>query len=207
VPTDSMRDKLMEAAASVIRERGLAGTTIRMISKAAGVAEGSVYNHFTGKHELISAVFVERMPRILLKDAIGKLLSSVGQGTVIGNLEALAQDAVVAYRELDAIAAMLISDPETAATLRQDLAERRLGPARGLEAVAAYVKIEEAQGRVVLPAAPMILVAALLGGCHEYAFQQLFHDESPFGDDLGAFAGRLVGALFRAPGDPAVAPR
>jgi AcrR family transcriptional regulator len=204
VPTESMRDKLMEAAASVIRERGLAGTTIRMISKAAGVAEGSVYNHFTGKHDLISAVFVERMPRILLKDAIQRLLSSVGQGTVIGNLEALCRDAVAAYQELDAIAVMLASDPETGAVLRRELADRRIGPARGVEAVAAYLRIEEAQGRVVLPAAPVILVAALLGGCHEYAFQQLFHDESPFGDDLGTFAGQLVGALVRAPGDPAV---
>jgi AcrR family transcriptional regulator len=197
VPTESMRDKLMEAAAAVIGERGLAGTTIRMISKAAGVAEGSVYNHFTGKHDLISSVFLERMPRILLRDAIGKLLGSVGQGTVTGNLEALARDAVTAYRELDAIAAMLISDPETAAALRRELAGRRLGPARGLEAVAAYLRIEEAQGRVALPASPPILVAALLGGCHEYAFQQIFHDESPFGDDLDAFAGELVGALFR----------
>lgn len=201
MPAESMRAKLLETTARIIRERGLAAATIREIAAAAGVAEGSVYNHFDGKIDLISAVFVEQLPKSLAS-AVRRLVTSVGTGTVAGNLESFAADAVAGYRELDFHAAMLASDPETAVSLRRELTRRRLGPGRAFEAVAAYLRIEEEQGRVRLTAPPMILAAALLGACHEYAFIQLFTDEPPFPHQPATYARQLVRALVH-PADAA----
>jgi AcrR family transcriptional regulator len=194
----SMRERLLSAASTVLTERGVAGATIREIAKAAGVAEGSVYTHFDNKTDLIITVFLERMPKIRLKEAITALLSSIGQGDARVNLRAFATEAIEAYRELDAVAAMLAGDAETAAVLRQELRSRRLGPGKAIETVAAYLRLEEDQGRLELFADPMIVTAALLGACHEHAFQSLFHDESPFGRDAAGFAEALVDGLFRA---------
>jgi AcrR family transcriptional regulator len=193
----SMRERLLSAASAVMSERGVSGATIREIARAAGVAEGSVYTHFANKTDLIITVFLERMPKIRLKAAITALLSSIGQGDARDNLRTFAAEAIEGYRELDAVAAMLAGDAETAEVLRAELRSRRLGPGKGIETVAAYLRLEEDQGRLTLFADPMIVTAALLGACHEHAFQSLFHDESPFGRDTAGFAQALVGGLFQ----------
>lgn len=195
-----MRERLLDAADQVIRDRGITGATIREITAAAGVADGSVYNHFRDKNELIAAVHVERMTALKLSQAVQQLIASVGKGNVTENLEILARDAVSAYGELVPFAASFAADSETAAAIRAELTRRRVGPFRAHEAVAAYLRIEEEQGRVELVMAPLITSAALLGACHEYAFVQLFNDDLPFGTEVSRFASQVVGALVRAAG-------
>lgn len=193
-----MRERVLSAAKAVLTEKGLAGTTIREIAKAAGVAEGSVYTHFSGKTELITTVFVERMPRIRLREAVTRLIRTTGQGDPLAHLREFAAEAVSAYREIDSIAAMLAGNEENAAHLRGELAARRIGPGLAIQSVAAWMRLEEEQGRIRLSADPMIVTAALLGACHEYAFQGLFHDESPFGRPAQDFAEQLVAGLVSA---------
>ena len=56
---DANRAALLEAAASAIAEHGLAGARIDDISLAAGLAKGTVYNHFESKDALFKAVLAE----------------------------------------------------------------------------------------------------------------------------------------------------
>ncbi|WP_460366262.1 TetR/AcrR family transcriptional regulator [Actinocorallia lasiicapitis] len=194
-----MRERLLSAALRVLTEKGPAGTTIREIAKAAGVAEGSVYTHFEGKAQLITTVFLDRMPKIELKEAISRLIGSMSDDDPSAGLRAFAVAAIDAYRELDALAGMLHGDPETAALLRAELAARRLGPGLGVQAVAAYLRLQEDRGLIVLAMDPALVTGALMGACHEYAFQSLFHEESPFGKAPEAFAAQLVAGLVRVP--------
>jgi AcrR family transcriptional regulator len=206
VPPGSTRDRLLDAAARIIREQGITAATIREISRAAGVAEGSVYNHFRDKNELITAAHVERLTAVRLSAAVRRLAARVGQGSVAGNLEALAADAIAAYAELFPFAASF-ADAEAAAPLRAELTRRRLGPFRAHEAVAACLRIEEEQGRLELIMPAPLTSAALLGACHEYAFLRLFSDEVPFGTEVPQFARQIVGSLVRVrEPDPPLAP-
>ena len=50
------RDRLLDAAAKIFRERGYVATTMRAIAKEAGIEAGSIYYHYKSKDELISAV-------------------------------------------------------------------------------------------------------------------------------------------------------
>ncbi|MBN1642936.1 MAG: TetR/AcrR family transcriptional regulator [Anaerolineae bacterium] len=50
------RSEILAAAAEVFAERGYAGTTTRAIAEAADVAEGTLYNYFGGKREILLAV-------------------------------------------------------------------------------------------------------------------------------------------------------
>lgn len=59
----SMRDRILAAAVSVMRERGVAHTTTKEIARVAGVAEGSIYNHFADKAELVAASMTEMAER------------------------------------------------------------------------------------------------------------------------------------------------
>ena len=61
-PTDIKKlHKVREAAVKVIVERGYYGATISQISKEAGVSDGYLYRHYSGKAELVRELFVESM--------------------------------------------------------------------------------------------------------------------------------------------------
>ncbi len=53
--------EVREAAVKVIVERGYYGATIAQISKEAGVSDGYLYRHYSGKAELVRELFVESM--------------------------------------------------------------------------------------------------------------------------------------------------
>ena len=48
----SSREQLTEAMAELLWERGYAATSPRDVMSRAGVGQGSMYHHFSGKHEL-----------------------------------------------------------------------------------------------------------------------------------------------------------
>jgi AcrR family transcriptional regulator len=53
------RERLLAAARSLFAERGYAATTTAQLARAAGVAEGTVFHHFTSKSGLLEAVASE----------------------------------------------------------------------------------------------------------------------------------------------------
>lgn len=51
-----MREAVYEGAVAVLTEHGLNGTTMDRVAAAAGMAKGSLYNHFRSKQELLEFV-------------------------------------------------------------------------------------------------------------------------------------------------------
>jgi AcrR family transcriptional regulator len=62
------RQKLTDAARTLISEKGVAGLRISEITERADVALGSFYNHFESKEELVEAVVAETI--VALTEAI-----------------------------------------------------------------------------------------------------------------------------------------
>jgi AcrR family transcriptional regulator len=54
---DAQRERIIAAAVDLVRTRGYAGCTIAAVAARAGIASGTVYNHFAGKAELLAQVF------------------------------------------------------------------------------------------------------------------------------------------------------
>lgn len=63
------RGRILDAGLDLFARHGFAGTSMRMLARAAGLRESSLYNHFAGKDDLYQAVlgqwgpaeFVERL--------------------------------------------------------------------------------------------------------------------------------------------------
>jgi TetR/AcrR family transcriptional regulator, cholesterol catabolism regulator len=52
-----MRQKVLDAAARLFREKGYAGTTMREVADRCGIRAASLYYHFPSKDEILAEVF------------------------------------------------------------------------------------------------------------------------------------------------------
>ncbi len=52
-----MKEAIYQGAVAVLTEHGLKGATMDRVAAAAGMAKGSLYNHFRDKHELLRFVY------------------------------------------------------------------------------------------------------------------------------------------------------
>ena len=50
---EERRNQILDAAARLFARKGYKGATIREIAREAGVAEGTIYNYFDNKHDLL----------------------------------------------------------------------------------------------------------------------------------------------------------
>lgn len=72
VAPDIRREQIVQAALGLFAEKGFARTTTRDIANAAGIAEGTIYNHFASKEELLLA-FVKSAALDTLGDLFDRL--------------------------------------------------------------------------------------------------------------------------------------
>ena len=86
---EATRQKLLDAAAHVFRERGVAHSTLAEVAEAAGVTRGAVYWHFRDKAHLFDALCDrEQLPMEAMLAGAGE----VRQKDPLGTLRTLAVD-------------------------------------------------------------------------------------------------------------------
>lgn len=179
----STRDLILDAAAGLIRNIGLRHTTTKEIAAAAGLSEAALYRHFADKAELFLSVIGERLPQLIavLKD----LPSRAGNRTVRANLEDLARVALPFYDQTLPIAASLFAEPELLARHQEQLRNKKAGPHRSLEQLAAYVRAEQRLGRINARVDADAVAALLIGSCVGRALIRRFlgEEESPGADE------------------------
>lgn len=182
------RDRILDAAALVMRERGLARATTKEIAKAAKLSEAALYKHFRDKTDLFLAVLNERVPTDL-GVVMGSLPSRVGFGSLVYTLEHIVSSSLSLYSHMFPIAASLFSEPNLLAAHRRSLDERGIGPHLVRDAIAEYLAEEQAIGRIRPDADVGAAAAMLLGACFQHAFFSQFPNDSKWNiqpDDVPA---------------------
>jgi AcrR family transcriptional regulator len=197
-PKPPMRDRILAAAVTVMRERGVTNTTTKEVARVAGVAEGSIYNHFANKAELIAASMAHVAAG--MREAVGMLLGQVGQGSLEDNLAAYAEVAIGFFGDLLPVTGPAMGDRDVLAWLRQggphahrgdgDTPAPVLGPVLGHAGIIGYLEAEQRAGRLPATASPPHLAALLLGACQQYAFLSLFTEPE------------VIASVARLPADP-----
>lgn len=165
------RERILDAAAAVMREKGLAKTTTKLIAAAAGYSEAMLYKHFADKQELFLLVLKERSPSAQLP------LQTPGSGDLAENLTRIVQQLMEFFVQTFPMAASIFGSPELLAQHRTGVTNRGYGPAGPVLSLKAYLDAERAAGRVAA-ASNTASVSQLLVGV---AFHQGF---------LAAFEGR-----------------
>jgi AcrR family transcriptional regulator len=190
------REKIVEAAERVMRERGLARSTTKEIARAAGYSEGTLYKHFESKEDLFLAVLAERLPSFVV--LVEQLPARVGQGTVRETLKEVANNALAYYGEIVPMAASIFSEPRLLARHREGLRKRGAGPRMVNEALTAYLDAEERLGRVREDADPEAAAAMILGACYQRAFFRSFLGEDMLAEGEEGFVEGIVQTLMQS---------
>lgn len=213
-PKQPMRERILAAAVTVMRESGVTNTTTKEVARVAGVAEGSIYNHFANKTELIAASMAQITSGI--RAAGATLFGQVGQGTLEDNLTAYAEVAIGFFGDLLPIIGPAMGDRGLLDWLRHGGPRQDSGPGQG-EGVApgpvlghagliGYFEAEQRAGRLARGDAPPYLAAVLLGACQQYAFLTLLTRPEAVASvarlpaDPGEYARRVVRLVLDAAG-------
>ena len=71
------RERIVERAAELFAERGVAGTSLDEVLAAAGAGKGQLYHYFRGRDELVEAAVGLRCTQVLagLTQALGAVAS------------------------------------------------------------------------------------------------------------------------------------
>ncbi|GAA5768496.1 TetR/AcrR family transcriptional regulator [Streptosporangium roseum] len=190
----STRERIVDAAAQVMRTQGLARATTKEIARTAGCSEALLYKHFRAKEDLFLAVLQERLPGDLPR-LLATLAGEAGRNTVAGNLERVAHAAIIFYDESFPIAASIFSELRLLDGYRTAMRERSAGPQTVNLGLAAYLRAEQALGRVRPDADPEAVAALLLGACLQHAFLSHFTEVEAAGAAAGRLARNLAAGL------------
>jgi AcrR family transcriptional regulator len=178
------RDEIIRATTELIDEGGVLSATTRAIAERAGCAEGSIYRYFPDKHALFHAVLFGRFESFwaMLEELPGR----AGQGSIAGNLEHIALEALAFYRGIGPMVGAQLSDPRLMSEQRAAWEREGGGPMRALRAVRDYVAAEQRLGRIDPAAEPDIVGRELLGTCFAHAIlESLVGDSAQAVDRAG----------------------
>ena len=179
--------------------KGLVRATTKEIARAAGLSEGTLYNHFANKEELFLCTLNE-LPSGFVA-LIRGLQERVGTETIPAVLSRVAVSALEFYAEAIPMGASFFADPELLARHRELLQQRGAGPQRANEAVAAFLRAEQRLGRVRGDADPDAVAYMLLGALYQYVYWRQFLGRPQEPDVDGHFIAGILATL-----DPVLAP-
>jgi len=209
VPPPSTQERLVEAAAATLAERGYDGAGVQEIAARAGMTTGAIYANFRGKGDLLGAAIASRVGSVLdallgLDTSTGPdrpepradVLAWLGTGEGANRREALVDAGRLLVSPgapldagllLEALAAAR-RDPDVAALVGGILGERRRAVSQAVE-----------QGRAGGGVAPDVSVEAASALALVLALGSLLLDslpvEPPPAAEWQALLGRVASAL------------
>ncbi|MFB9839252.1 TetR/AcrR family transcriptional regulator [Actinoallomurus acaciae] len=162
------RDRILDAAAELMRTRGVTRTTTKEIAKAAGFSEATLYKHFRDKEELLLRVLRERAP------GSARIEITAGRDRVEENIYRLVRGMLDFYRETFPMLSSVVSEPGLMAAHHASIGRYGGGPWHAVERIAVYLRAEQELGRVPDHADPDAVAALLAGACFQQAFFAYF---------------------------------
>jgi len=191
-PASGAHEAILEATLAILREHGIANLTSREVAARAGVSDASVYYHFGDRAGLLQAVFEHGMKP--LKFMFGLDSETMDPPTVLRGASGALE------RFFDEVLPVLLAaqaDPELRAALAGYVEAKDLGPHKGVQMLGAYLRAEQAAGRVNPHADPDAIALLVIDAAFGRAArrQMLLHHSNeplPSSDALLAEINRLL---------------
>ena len=165
------RQRIIEAALDLIREKGIGRVTTKEIAAAAGAAEGSLFKNFGDKMGLLTELLSFELPENRAWREVGVVIPP-GQGDIVAALVASMQRAIDFYAAALPLIAGSYADQELFRRHRDRNRERGTGPQLAMEAVSDYLRGWQEAGHLDSHADCYTIALALCGSAQMYAYTQ-----------------------------------
>lgn len=167
------RERILDAAASVMRQKGVANTTTKSIAAAAGYSEAMLYKHFADKQELFLVLLKERLPGVRPR------LAAPGWGDLAANLADIVEQLMNYYADLFPMTVSIFSSQELLAQHREGIATHGgAGPVGPVRMLANYLDAERDAGRIRSGADTAAAARLLVGIAFQQGFLAAFEGQS-----------------------------
>ena len=188
------RQRILDAAVGLIRERGIGRVTTKEIALAAGTAEGSLFKNFGDKMGLLTELVGYEVPEVRAWRAVGRE-HPPGHGDLVTALVVFMERAIDYYAAALPIAAGPLADRELLRRYQEFSRDRRTGPQRGLEESAGYLRGWQQSGQLDKAADPYAMAAALCGGALMCAYIEQFAGAEQVPGGREGFIHSLIGCV------------
>ncbi|MGW2664710.1 TetR/AcrR family transcriptional regulator [Nocardia tengchongensis] len=156
----TLRDHLVTTAQRLLAEGSAATLTVRAIARAAGVADGVLYNHFPDKDTLLATAVRAHVDEA--QRALGPL-PAPGEAAVAGNLGIYLRAGLDLHRTVLPVFASLLATP----VVLTRFAELPAAHSDWRMLLSDYLTGEQRLGRIAPDADTTAAAAILVGICHD----------------------------------------
>jgi len=163
------RQRILEAALGLIRERGIGRVTTKEIALAAGAAEGSLFKNFGDKMGLLTELLSYELPENQAWRAVA-IEAPPGHGDLAAALVLFMERAIDFYAAALPLVAGSFADRELLRRHQERNRQRGTGPQLALQACADYLHGWQESGHLDAAADPYAIAVALCGGALMYAW-------------------------------------
>ncbi|MEU6583654.1 TetR/AcrR family transcriptional regulator [Nocardia sp. NPDC046763] len=188
----NLRDHLVTTAQRLLAGQGAAGLTVRAIARAAGVADGVLYNHFPDKDALLAAAVGAH---VAAAHADLGPLPTPGTATVEENLALYLHAGLTLHRAVLPVFTGLLSSPAVLARYVESKAHND----DWRELLARYLSAERDLSRLASDADTAAATALLVGICHDTVLTAMLPGARHAEVDVDAVVATLLAGIAPHP--------
>jgi len=196
MPTPA-RQRILDAALALIRERGIGRVTTKEIALAAGAAEGSLFKNFGDKMGLLTELLTQELPENRAWRAV-PAEAPPGRGDLAAALTLFMDRAIDFYAAALPLVAGSFADRELLRRQQERNRQRGTGPHLALQASADYLRGWQESGQLDAAADPYAMAVALCGAALMYAWT----DQLAGAGQVPGSRGGLIRALIASVAGP-----
>ena len=187
--------EILSAVEQIAAEHGFAGVTTKEVARVAGCSQGSIYNHFQDRSDLLAQLVASRV--LAVAEELGRTGQSLdpGRGLPLGEI---VRAVAGGYQQLIALSTSLVADPEVRARFNAVLEERGASPDTIDDAVTSLISSAQAHGSVRTDVDAGTVAFLITGTCHQAALHRhLAGHDGAVHDDLEERLTNTLESLLR----------
>ena len=190
MPRRDVQAEILTAAERIAVDHGVAAVTTKEVARIAGCSQGSIYNHFHDRSDLLAQVVANRMLSIAHAiESGGGVSRGVGRKD---RLRQIVHAVATAYQQLIALSTSLVADAEVRLRFASVLEERGASPECISDAVTALLTSAQTDGLIRSDIDAAAVASLLTGACHQGALHAHLAGRS---SDLAAEEERITRTL------------
>jgi AcrR family transcriptional regulator len=194
------RERLLEAAARLIRERGMARVTTREIAEAAGTAEGSLFKNFGDKMGLLTTLLSQELPE---NRAWRDAATGPGPGDLETRLSRLMERAIDFYSASLPLVAGSVADSDLLRRQQAVNREAGTGPQLAIDAMDAVFRTWQKAGQLGPDTDTYSLALLFCGSAQLQAYVEYLAGPDGLRGTRGERTAALVRTLTKVTAQPA----